>query len=112
MAPIALRFYRAKWARRKIRRARGGRRSRNSRQDLIRGKIEGSAGVLEFLLYLLTIVAVPMVLHGFYDTLLKKQMNGLTLCVAIASFGWIAFQVERMSRLESQPRPTAAVMGI
>jgi len=82
------------------------------RQDLIRRKIEGSVGVLEFLLYLLTIVAVPMVLHGFYDTLLKKQMNGLTLCVAIASFGWIAFQVERMSRLESQPQRTAAVMGI
>jgi RsiW-degrading membrane proteinase PrsW (M82 family) len=48
-----------------------------------------------FGLYILRVLAVPMVLHGFYDTLLKKDMNAWALVVALASFGWFAFQIER-----------------
>src|ERR1041385_5179908 len=67
--------------------------TRYERQHLVKGKIKGTSDVLEFIVGLLTIVAVPMVLHGFYDTLLKKEMNGLALGAAIASFCWITFQV-------------------
>jgi RsiW-degrading membrane proteinase PrsW (M82 family) len=38
---------------------------------------------------LLYILAVPMVLHGLYDTLLKQDMAGIALLVALASFGWL-----------------------
>ena len=82
------------------------------RQHLVKGRIEGAAGILEFLLYLLTIVAVPMVLHGFYDTLLKKEMNDLAFFVAVASFGWMAFQVERLRRVELQPQRLPTVAGV
>ena len=44
----------------------------------------------------IAVVAVPMVLHGLYDTLLKKEMNALALVVAVASFGWLAFQISRL----------------
>jgi len=39
-----------------------------------------------------------MVLHGLYDTLLKKEMGGLALVAALASVGWMAFQFELMVR--------------
>jgi RsiW-degrading membrane proteinase PrsW (M82 family) len=48
-----------------------------------------------FILYLLRVLAVPMTLHGFYDTLLKKDMNLWALLVALASFAWLALQIER-----------------
>jgi RsiW-degrading membrane proteinase PrsW (M82 family) len=38
---------------------------------------------------------VPIALHGFYDTLLKRDMDVWALLVAIASFGWLVVQVER-----------------
>jgi RsiW-degrading membrane proteinase PrsW (M82 family) len=48
-----------------------------------------------FALYGLRVIAVPMVLHGLYDTLLKKDMNVWALVVALASFAWLALQIER-----------------
>jgi RsiW-degrading membrane proteinase PrsW (M82 family) len=44
----------------------------------------------------LVYIAVPMVLHGLYDTLLKKDYNWWALMVALASFGYLAFQVSRL----------------
>jgi RsiW-degrading membrane proteinase PrsW (M82 family) len=44
----------------------------------------------------LVYIAVPMLLHGLYDTLLKKDMNGGALVVAIASFGYLAFRIGRL----------------
>lgn len=38
---------------------------------------------------LLYVLAVPMVLHGLYDTMLKKDMQGAALLVAVASFAWL-----------------------
>lgn len=46
------------------------------------------------------LVSVPMVLHGFYDTMLKKEMNTAALCVAVISFAWLVFQVEQARRRE------------
>ena len=46
------------------------------------------------------IVLVPMVLHGLYDTLLKKDHEVIALLVAVVTFGWLAFQIERQERAE------------
>ena len=48
------------------------------------------------------IVAVPMILHGLYDTLLKKEMSVLALVVAVASFFWLAWQISRLRTLEPE----------
>jgi RsiW-degrading membrane proteinase PrsW (M82 family) len=48
-----------------------------------------------YALYALRVLAVPMVLHGLYDTLLKKDLNVWALLIALASFAWLAFQIER-----------------
>lgn len=43
---------------------------------------------------LVLLISIPMVLHGLYDTLLTKHMDGLALAVALASFGWLVLMVE------------------
>ncbi len=48
-----------------------------------------------FALYVLCVLAVPMVLHGLYDALLKKDMSAWSLLVALLSFGWLALQIEK-----------------
>ncbi|WZO98557.1 PrsW family glutamic-type intramembrane protease [Isosphaeraceae bacterium EP7] len=48
----------------------------------------------EFGLFMLRVMAVPMLLHGFYDTLLKQDMNAGALVVALLSFGWLAWHIE------------------
>jgi RsiW-degrading membrane proteinase PrsW (M82 family) len=53
--------------------------------------VEDGAG---FGLFALRVLAVPMALHGFYDTLLKKDMNVWALVVALLSFGWFAWHIE------------------
>jgi RsiW-degrading membrane proteinase PrsW (M82 family)/predicted nucleic acid-binding Zn-ribbon protein len=50
----------------------------------------------DWLIRPLAVVAVPMVVHGLYDTLLKKEMNALALLVALMSFGFLAFQISRL----------------
>ena len=47
------------------------------------------------------LVSVPMVLHGFYDTMLKKDMNAAAMCIAAISFGWLVFQIEQARWRES-----------
>ena len=51
-----------------------------------------------FGLFMLRVMAVPMVLHGFYDTLLKKDMNVWALVVALMSFAWFAWHIELARR--------------
>jgi len=41
-----------------------------------------------------------MVLHGLYDTLLKKDMFEIALAVAVISFGWLAWQIESRREVE------------
>jgi RsiW-degrading membrane proteinase PrsW (M82 family) len=50
----------------------------------------------EYIPRLFAIVGVPMVLHGLYDTLLKKDMNAGALVVAVLSFLFLAFQISRL----------------
>ena len=56
------------------------------RQDNLSDE-DGSAN---FFLELLYIIAVPMVLHGLYDTLLKKDMETWAVITAAASFVYLA----------------------
>jgi len=61
------------------------------RQDLFR-KAEGFLGMVA---QTIIIIAVPMVLHGLYDTLLKQDYAVWALAAAVASFAWLAWQIER-----------------
>lgn len=49
-------------------------------------------------LFVLSVIAVPMVLHGLYDTLLKKDYEIVALWVGLLSFGWFAYRIERAKR--------------
>lgn len=46
------------------------------------------------LLNLVVVLIVPMVLHGLYDTLLKKEHEALALLTAVVSFAWLAWNIE------------------
>jgi len=71
----------------------------------------------DMLATLLWVLAIPMVLHGLYDTLLKKDMHAWALVAALASFAWLVALTEwtrslagasRSSRedtLRSEPHP-------
>jgi RsiW-degrading membrane proteinase PrsW (M82 family) len=50
----------------------------------------------EYIFPIFLVIGVPMVLHGLYDTLLKRGetlQNGVALGVALLSFGWLAIQI-------------------
>jgi RsiW-degrading membrane proteinase PrsW (M82 family) len=71
--------------------------------------LQGKRDWYELGLPLLRVVAVPMVLHGLYDTLLKMELNEFALVVAVVSFAWLAWQVETLRELEARPvSPTPA----
>ena len=53
-------------------------------------------------------IIVPMVLHGAYDTLLKKDMPGAAVLVAIGGFGWLAYQIERAYVSKEDVTPAVA----
>ena len=61
-------------------------------------------------LKVLMVLGVPMVLHGLYDTMLKKEMQPWALLVALLSFVWLAILVEYTRRQEETPseRPLLA----
>jgi hypothetical protein len=59
-------------------------------QDQIQGRLEWA----DLCLPLLRILAVPMVLHGLYDTLLKKDLDVWALAVGVATFAWFAWRIE------------------
>lgn len=60
------------------------------RQSTIQGDTEWS----DYALAVLQMLAVPMVLHGLYDTLLKKDMEIYALLIGGVSFAWFVWQVE------------------
>ncbi len=47
---------------------------------------------------LLRVLAVPVILHGLYDTLLKKDMEIYALGVAVVTFGWFSGTIEAAKR--------------
>lgn len=63
---------------------------------------------LEFFAALFLIVGVPMVLHGLYDTFLKKEMNAAALGVAVVSFLYLAYLISHLrgSQEDDDETPT------
>ena len=61
---------------------------------------------------ILFVIGVPMVLHGLYDTCLKKDMNGVALIVAVASFGYLAFLCSRLSGEDDEAAKRAMLLRI
>ncbi len=57
--------------------------------------LQGHLAWHDYIPRVLVLVAVPMVLHGLYDTALKKELNSLALLAALASFGWFVWCMER-----------------
>lgn len=45
-----------------------------------------------------------LILHGLYDTLLKKDMDGWALLVAGLSFAWLVIVTEWTRSEEQEPR--------
>jgi RsiW-degrading membrane proteinase PrsW (M82 family) len=60
--------------------------------------MDEAEGFFGFVVNAMVVVCVPMLLHGAYDTLLKKDMNSWALLVAAVSVGWLAFQIETAKR--------------
>lgn len=66
--------------------------------------IQGDLAWHDYIPRVIFLVAVPMVLHGLYDTALKKDVNSLALVVALASFAWFVWCIERAwSREDESP---------
>lgn len=77
-----------------------------------RKAIEGAENGYALFFTAAALVAAPVVLHGLYDTMLKKDMPGAALGVAVISFGWLVFLVEQAWRNEGStvvPRQVVAV---
>jgi RsiW-degrading membrane proteinase PrsW (M82 family) len=69
----------------------------------------GTEETSDWFLHLFYILAVPVILHGLYDTLLKRDMGGYALLVALLSFAWLMFMLERArSRDEVIAKPRLA----
>jgi hypothetical protein len=51
------------------------------------------------------IAFLSMTLHGLYDVLLKKDHPVLATATALASFAFLAWQIESMRRQEPAPAP-------
>jgi len=70
--------------------------------DRRRVRVEYARNLADWFEVLVGVVAVPMVLHGLYDTLLKKDLDALALLVGLASFAWLAALIGRERRAEAR----------
>jgi protease PrsW len=55
----------------------------------------------EWFIPALKVLAVSMVLHGLYDTLLKRDMEIAAVLAAAASFAWFFWFADRSLRAEA-----------
>ena len=65
-----------------------------------RGIVQANFVWYDFIPRALFLVSIPMILHGLYDTFLKRDLNVLALLTALASFAWFAWSVEGTRRGE------------
>lgn len=56
--------------------------------------IQGADEWHSYIPRVVAIVSIPMVLHGLYDTALKKDLNSVALVAALVSFAWLAYCME------------------
>jgi RsiW-degrading membrane proteinase PrsW (M82 family) len=74
-------------------------------QDAVKGEMEwGDWGMA-----ILKVQGVAMLLHGLYDTLLKREMNALALLVALASFGYLVGLIQWTLKTEQPASRTRRV---
>jgi len=66
----------------------------------------------DWTVHLLMIISVPAVMHGLYDTLLKKGFDGYALAVALASFAWLAFMLERARSSDEEYTPRRVIRAV
>jgi RsiW-degrading membrane proteinase PrsW (M82 family) len=82
----------------------------HQRQDLLKPDHDDWwVNICLYPLGVLRLIAVPMVLHGLYDTLLKKEMELLALVVAAASFGYLAWLISRLRHSDDEDERAAYV---
>lgn len=55
-------------------------------------------------------IAVPALLHGLYDTLLKRDMAAWAMVIAIVSFAWLVAVIEH-ARWSENPRTRESFVG-
>ena len=67
------------------------------------GLLFGAGHWVEYIPRMLAIVSVPMILHGLYDTSLKKEIPWAALAAAVVSFGWLVWQMETVRSLDEEP---------
>lgn len=79
----------------------------NQRQHLL--KDEETEGWPSYLLNVLILIAVPMVLHGLYDTLLKKDLSFFALVTAAVSFAYLAWQISNLRTSDDEDERAAYV---
>lgn len=60
-----------------------------------RKQLQPRANLFDRVTTLMSVIGIPMVLHGLYDTLLKKHLNMLALAIAIVSFGYLAVRLAK-----------------
>lgn len=76
-------------------------------REMLRGDMEWTDWLLSFGKFL----GVAMVLHGLYDTMLKRDMNAAALVVAAISFAWMARSIEQTRRAETADAEAAAAVA-
>ena len=70
-----------------------------------RGEVESSESFLEAVAMLVAVLSVPMVLHGLYDTALKREMYLVAFLAAAVSFGWFFRLLSQAQEGVSQKSP-------
>ena len=80
----------------------------NQRQYLLHEEQE-EEGWLIYLFQIVRLISIPMVLHGLYDTLLKKDMELVALLTAFASFGYLAWQIATLRQGDDDDERAAYV---
>jgi RsiW-degrading membrane proteinase PrsW (M82 family) len=78
----------------------------NQRQEMLRWELEQW---WRMPIGIVLVLAVPMVLHGLYDTMLKKDLDLLALVVAAASFGYLAWTISRLRTSDDEDERAAYV---
>jgi len=73
-----------------------------------RSMLDGPLAWHDYIPRVIFLVAVPMILHGLYDTSLKKGVNSVALATALASFGWLAWCIERARAADVVVKPRRA----
>lgn len=64
----------------------------------------------ELLAWTAYLLGVPILLHGAYDALLTQGRTIMALIVALASFGWLAYQIEDAKTREIAAYEAAAAL--